>query len=229
MRFGNMDGGEITWIDWQTYTSSPISWSLLPGDGTKTVCAQFRDSAGNLSPENDSCSHTLLDTTAPTTPSSGGPEGWTNNCTPTLTWSASTEGGSGLAGYYWKVDNGEETPTTSTSVTLMCQSDGTHTFYVRASDNAGNPSGWESRAFSLDTHPPTAKAGQSQTVNQSTPVTLDGSASSDNIGITSYDWSFGDGARGTGQTVTHSYAKPGTYTATVTVKDAAGNSDTASI
>jgi PKD repeat protein len=31
-----------------------------------------------------------------------------------------------------------------------------------------------------------------------------------------YDWDFGDGATGNGQSVTHAYADPGTYTATVT-------------
>jgi PKD repeat protein len=37
-----------------------------------------------------------------------------------------------------------------------------------------------------------------------------------------YSWSFGDGASGTGAVVLHSYAQPGSYTATLTVRDNAG-------
>lgn len=37
-----------------------------------------------------------------------------------------------------------------------------------------------------------------------------------------YRWQFGDGKTGTGQTVTHTYAQPGSYTATFTAKNEAG-------
>src|SRR5207249_4413559 len=80
----------------------------------------------------------------------------------------------------------------------------------------------------LDKVAPTANAGQSQTVSLGSPVALDGSASSDNTGIISYAWDFKDGTTGMGTTVTHLYTDPGTYIVTLTVKDAAGNSDTAS-
>ncbi len=36
------------WSEWQTY-ATPASWSLLSGDGIKTVYARFRDVAGNVS------------------------------------------------------------------------------------------------------------------------------------------------------------------------------------
>jgi len=77
-----------------------------------------------------------------------------------------------------------------------------------------------------DTTPPAANAGQSQEATVGSVVTFDASGSSDNVGITSYAWDFGDGATATGRTVTHTYANPGTYTVKLTVKDAAGNMDT---
>ena len=57
-------------------------------------------------------------------------------------------------------------------------------------------------------------------------VVFDGSASTDDVGIVSYVWNFGDGASGSGQRATHDYAVPGTYQATLTVTDGSGGADT---
>ncbi|HSV49394.1 MAG TPA: PKD domain-containing protein, partial [Candidatus Acidoferrales bacterium] len=46
---------------------------------------------------------------------------------------------------------------------------------------------------------------------------------SDSSGIVSYSWSFGDGTNGTGTQVTHTYLNVGTFTATLTAQDSAGN------
>jgi len=56
------------------------------------------------------------------------------------------------------------------------------------------------------------------------PVTLDASGSSDDEGIASYTFDFGDGARATTAQPTHkhAYTEPGTYQATVTVDDGVG-------
>lgn len=60
-------------------------------------------------------------------------------------------------------------------------------------------------------------------------VTFDGSASTDLEGaIASYSWNFGDGASATGAKTSHSYATPGTYVATLTVRDAAGATSSSS-
>ena len=42
-------------------------------------------------------------------------------------------------------------------------------------------------------------------------------------------WDFGDGAKGAGPSISHTYRTPGTYTATVTVTDPGGATATASI
>jgi PKD repeat protein len=75
----------------------------------------------------------------------------------------------------------------------------------------------------LDKTRPVANAGQNQTINVGETVTFDASNSTDNIGIISYKWDFGDGATATGVTVTHAYTNPGTYTVKLTVMDKAGN------
>jgi PKD repeat protein len=46
------------------------------------------------------------------------------------------------------------------------------------------------------------------------------------MGIVSYEWNFGDETTETDVTATHTYTNPGTYTVTLTVKDAAGNTTT---
>jgi len=51
-------------------------------------------------------------------------------------------------------------------------------------------------------------------------VSFDASTSDDRDGsIVSYDWSFGDGSNGSGETTTHTYESAGEYTVELTVKD----------
>lgn len=58
---------------------------------------------------------------------------------------------------------------------------------------------------------------------------MDGSGSSDAEGpIESFDWDFGDGSVGEGETASHEYAEAGTYEVSLTVTDAAGATDTVS-
>ena len=53
-------------------------------------------------------------------------------------------------------------------------------------------------------------------------VDFDGSGSTDDGSIVSWDWDFGDGNTGTGETTSHTYGADGTYTAILTVTDDEG-------
>ena len=66
------------WVDsWIDYTTEPINWTLETGDGNKRVYAQFKDNAGNISPETSD--FIILDTEPPTTTASlSGTEGEAN-------------------------------------------------------------------------------------------------------------------------------------------------------
>ena len=78
-------------------------------------------------------------------------------------------------------------------------------------------------------HPPVAQYGVNGAANEGSPVTFDASASSDpDLGRTdvtdalTYSWQFSDGATTTGRTAMHTFARFGSYTATLTVTDAFG-------
>ena len=72
--------------------------------------------------------------------------------------------------------------------------------------------------------PPVASATVTPTTGivNMTNFAFDASGSTDDHGITSYNWTFGDGTSGAGAKVQHVYADVGLFRATVTVADAAG-------
>lgn len=51
---------------------------------------------------------------------------------------------------------------------------------------------------------------------------FNGTGSTDDVGVTSWQWTFGDGTGASGATVTHTFAVGGTYPVTLTVRDSAG-------
>jgi chitodextrinase len=51
---------------------------------------------------------------------------------------------------------------------------------------------------------------------------FNGTGSTDDVGIASYGWTFGDGSTGTGATPSHTYAAGGSYQVTLTVTDGGG-------
>jgi Tol biopolymer transport system component len=79
--------------------------------------------------------------------------------------------------------------------------------------------------------PPVASAAERRNPGASPlKVTFDGMASSDPDGvIVGYAWNHGDGTFGAGPTSDHTYAAPGTYTATLAVRDDAGATATTTL
>jgi len=79
-----------------------------------------------------------------------------------------------------------------------------------------------------DTKAPVPLGGGDRSVDETQSLFFDASASTDNVGVVSYAWDFGDGSSASTATANHVYAHPGVYQATLTVTDAAGNSATSS-
>ncbi len=103
-----------------------------------------------------------------------------------------------------------------------------YTITLRVTDTTGNSGLKSITTFDVnvrDRTSPIADAGPDQTVSQGTVVTLDGTNSTDNVGIVSYTWSFtyGGAPRSlTGMIVSWKFDIPGKYAVVLRVEDAAG-------
>jgi Subtilase family/Bacterial Ig-like domain len=135
-------------------------------DGIHTFEVRAIDQAGNTDPTPASrtftVNTTVPDETPPETSITSGPEGPTNNPSPTFGFSSTEE----PAAFECRIDLGSFASCTS-PYTAATPADGSHTFYVRAKDEAGNtdltPA---SRTFTVDTVAP-------QTQIDSGPLALD--------------------------------------------------------
>jgi len=140
-----------------------------------------------------------------------------------------------ITNYAW--DFGDGKTTTGATSSHSYSSSGTYTVTLTVTDNDGltgtttksitvPPSG---NGDGVDNEPPLANAGSDRTVDLGSVVPFSAASSSDNVGIVSYEWDFGDGTTGTGVAPKHTYEAEGDYIVTLTVRDAAGNFHTVTI
>jgi PKD repeat protein len=217
MRFSD---DNIDWTIWEPYSTSK-TWTLTTGDGAKTIYVQFKDNAGLTSLIYQDT--ITLDTIKPT--ADAGVDQTVNEDTlVTFDASASTDE-NGIASYTWTFTDTTPQTLTGKNPTYTFATPGTYTITLKVTDPAGNTATDTVIITVLDITKPIANAGSDRTVNEDTSITLDGSASSDNIGITAYTWTFTDVTIKTltGPKPTYTFNTPGVYTITLNVTDAAGN------
>ena len=193
--------------------------------GVYVVMLNVTDVAGNW--DTDKVVITVLDVTAPVA-DSGSDRTVEEDAPVTLDGSGSTDNG-GIDKYIWTFVDMRERTLKGAIVTYTFQSPGEYAVILNVTDLGGN---WDATAIVitvLDVTSPEADAGLNQTVVEDDVVSFEAFFSRDNVGIAIYQWDFGDGTNATGLTVNHTYINPGNYTATLTVRDAAGNSDTDSV
>jgi hypothetical protein len=193
MRFSN-DGA--SWSIWEPYAATK-GWTLVTGDGTKTVYVQYRDAAGNESIVIEDT--TILDTADPTgsilidedVP-------YANTTSVVLALSASDGAGSGVAQMRF-ADNGSPwsswEPYVASKEWTLTTGDGTKTVYVQYRDAAGNDSSAFDDAIVLDTSPPTSSAS-SPAATSSFSFTVTWSGVDTSSGVASYDVQYRAGAGG---------------------------------
>ncbi|UWR11607.1 PKD domain-containing protein [Sulfitobacter mediterraneus] len=101
---------------------------------------------------------------------------------------------------------------------------GTYRSNLRVEDNSDHPCnfGVETRLITVN-FAPVAEAGTDQTAETGQTLLFDASASYDVDGaLKTYVWDMGDGTIIEGARISHTYTKPDTYYATLTVKDDSG-------
>jgi hypothetical protein len=141
--------------------SSPGITVSVTDDTTTTFKATATDADGNTSPCSSGFNY-KEDSTAPQTTITSGPANgaFIKDPTPTFRFSSNEPGST----FKCKVDSGAYASCTSPKTTASL-SDGLHTFFVRATDPAGNTDATPaSRHFTVDTHAP-------QTTITSGPIT----------------------------------------------------------
>ena len=138
--------------------------------------------------------------------------------------SASTDN-LGVASYVW--DFGDGSAASGVTVSHGYPTPGTYTATLTVTDRSGNVAATSLTITVRDTMAPTARGAGDRTVDEGQPLFFDANASSDNVGVSSILWNFGDNSTSSQPAVTHVYSRPGSYYGSLTVTDAAGNSQTA--
>ncbi|UCC33504.1 MAG: right-handed parallel beta-helix repeat-containing protein [Candidatus Bathyarchaeota archaeon] len=135
----------------------------------------------------------------------------------------------GITSYTWSFTDETQQVLLGVSPTYTFTNPSSYIILLNVSDGAGHHATDMIEITVLDVTNPVANAGSDRTIRVDTEVVFNAGGSSDNVGIASFEWDFGDGYDGTGITANHTYTEIGAYTVELTVKDAAGNSATDSI
>ncbi len=177
----------------------------------------------------DTITVTVLDITDPTAVAAADPMTVDMGGSVDFDASASTDNVAGTLTYEWSFFDGS-VAVTETTATFS------HTFDVAGSfpvtltvtDAAGNEGTDEVTITVVDIEAPIANAGADDAVNIGELYTLDGSLSTDNDEIVSWTWTFTDVTAQTldGEMADYTFGNAGVFVITLTVEDAAGNSDT---
>jgi PKD repeat protein len=133
--------------------------------------------------------------------------------------SASSDQDGTLQRYMWDFGNGKSAEGVAAS--HIYATTGTYRVTLRVEDNSDSPCNFSTDDLRVWINAaPQAEAGANVVSSVGKAIRFDGSGSADNDGeIASYAWDFGDGEKGAGKIVDHSYKTPGKYTATLTIRD----------
>ena len=207
--------------------------------GTYSLRAKAVDAAGNESAYSGIVTYTL-DADAPTVSSVTAQLAEDDSQQVELSWTSGGE--SDLAGFYlYRISSSGsstrigsvsaqsgQTDYTFTDKLSWSQCGQSYTYRVTATDTYGNQASATTGTpvtpqAPADTQAPTAVLTAPETAFQGDALSFSAAGSSDDRGIVSYTWDFGDGKTASGKSVTHTYTAGGAYTVTLTLRDAAGN------
>ncbi len=136
---------------------------------------------------------------------------------------ASSDSDGDVVAYRWDFGDGETGR--GPSPTHVYAAPGTYRVRLEVEDDSPTPRNTAEDFLEVVVNArPVADAGADRIAAVGQIVELSGSGSTDADGrVESHQWSFGDGATGTGRDVSHAYAAPGRYTVQLTVRDDTGH------
>jgi len=213
-------------LDQSAFTpcSSPVEYTGL-SDGVHEFEVQAFDKADHSTVESFEWT---VDATAPTTTLESKPSNPSTDTAPSLTFSGADPGGTGVAAFECKLDGGSFGVCTSPE-DLDGLEEGSHTFEVRARDNAGNvDASPASYTWTVDTVAPDTSI-DTQPANPSTETAPSFSFSGDDgagTGVASFECKLDAGAFASCTSPKAlSGLADGSHTFQVRAKDGAGNTD----
>jgi len=211
--------------DIEVYGVSPEYTFTEPG--TYQVWLTVTDTIGQVSDPADVMVVTVEDTTDPV-PDAGPDQVVGMHTNVSFNGSGTVDNGV-IAEHTWTFDDGTG-PVTLTGVAPYHVFDviGDYTVTLNVTDSYGN---WATDTMTVtveDSEPPVADAGVNQAVDMGDEVTFNGSASTDNVDVVNYTWTFDDGGDVTlyGMYPTYVFENAGTFVVTLTATDDLGNVDT---
>ncbi len=138
----------------------------------------------------------------------------------------------GVVSWSWLLgDAGTTASLSGAAVEYIWTTPGVYTLTLTVADAAENTATAQMTVEVLDATAPTASFTLPASVGN-VALTLDGTPSTDNVGITSWVWTLADTSGPvtlTGQTVIHTWLVPGSFLVTLVASDAAGNTGTKSL
>ncbi len=129
-----------------------------------------------------------------------------------------------VTNWTWSFDYGGSQVLEGETKTFTFDDVGVYPVTLQIMDAEGNTAETTFTVTVLDITAPMPLVGDDMEIDQFTEVNLDGSGSTDNVGIVTYEWSIASGVIATGETATYSFPDVGEFTVMLTVTDAAGNS-----
>jgi PKD repeat protein len=230
--------GRIVNASW-TFSDGPVLYGLVVlrsfnDDGAFTATFTVRDEDGDTNSTLVSITvnnqrPTPVITTSPTMP-------FQPNQTVTFDSSHSSDVDGGITNRTWLFPGGVEFYTTSAAYSFAANGTYNVTLLLIDDDGAfaqmtllaivGNQTGGGPQL----PMPPVARfTASSSTVYTGETVTFDASGSTDDVGIVSYGWDFGDNSSAGGVAVTHAWTSDGVYLVVLNVTDTDANSTLAAL
>jgi nitrous oxidase accessory protein NosD len=229
---GSWDDGVIVMYTWTfTYADTPVE---LTGEvakflfllvGSYEVTLEVEDAWGNTD-TNVTMVH-VHDLTDPTADAGDDVEVGMGEAF-LLNGSRSSDNGI-IISWVWSIDpEGLDRTLEGETATFSIDRPGEYPVVLRVTDEAGNWDVDDMLVTVLDTEDPIADAGRDFSADQGDTVTLSGRWSRDNVGVTTWTWTFAENGEvmiEVGENVERAFPHAGTYKVHLNVTDAAGNWD----